>query len=39
MTKKINSKERCDTLLTVLEQRTPKIPTFFRSEKLSLQQR
>ena len=39
MTKKINSKERCDRMLTVFEQRTPKIPTFFRSEKCSLQQR
>ena len=39
MTKKINSKERCDMLLTAFEQRTPKIPTFFRSEKFSLQQR
>ena len=39
MTKKINSKKRCDRLLTAFEQRTPKIPTFFRSEKFSLQQR
>ena len=39
MTKKINSKERCDMLLTVFQQRTPKIPTFFRSKKLLLQQR
>ena len=28
MTKKINSKERCDILLIVFEQRTLKIPTF-----------
>ena len=39
MTKKINGKARCDRLLTLLEQRAPKIPTFFRSEKFSFQQR
>ena len=32
MTKKIHNKERCDMLLTVFEQKTPKIPTFFSRE-------
>ena len=39
MIKKINGKERWDRLLTVFEQRTPKIHTFFKSKKFSLQQR
>ena len=39
MTKKIHNKERCDMLLTVFEQKTPKIPTFFKSGKFSMQQR